>query len=431
MCLLRAYPACAALFRLETMPNNSPLKIAVLISGSGSTLMNLVEQIANGKLNCVISLVIASRNNLKGLERAIAANLPTIVIDPREAKDTFSDKVFSAIDQAEVDLVCLAGWLCLLNVPPRYEGKILNIHPSLLPSFGGKGMYGLKVHQAVLERGCNFSGCTVHFVDNAYDNGPILLQRICPVIEGDTAATLAARVFELEKLAFPEAIKIYQSKLQGSAKVPVSISDIRKDYQLGELHESDVSPDPVQQFAAWFADAERAKVAEPTAMTLATADVTGRPSARIVLLKGFDSAGFVFYSNYQSRKGRELKQNPQASLVFFWTELERQVRINGYVQQVTREESEKYFHSRPIGSQIGAIASQQSSVLSSRSELEKAELELRAKFTNQPIPMPDYWGGYRVIPTEIEFWQGRSSRLHDRLRYTLVGKTWKIERLSP
>jgi pyridoxamine 5'-phosphate oxidase len=412
------------------MPTTSPLKLAVLISGSGTTLMNLVEQIADGKLNCVILLVIASRNNLKGLERALAANLPTVIIDPREAKDTFSEKVFSAIDRAQVDLVCLAGWLCLLNVPPRYDGKILNIHPSLLPSFGGKGMYGLKVHQAVLDRGCNFSGCTVHFVDNAYDNGPILLQRICPVLPGDTASSLAARVFEQEKIAYPEAIQKYHGRLLGT-NIQTSPADIRKDYHLGELREADLLPDAIEQFSTWFNDAERARIAEPTVMTLATADAMGRPSARIVLMKGFDSSGFVFYSNRQSQKGRELEQNPRASLVFFWEELERQVRITGSVEQLTRGQSEKYFHSRPVASQIGAWVSHQSMVLSSRAELEKIEAEMQKKFTGQEVPMPDYWGGYRVVPTEIEFWQGRPSRLHDRLRYSLVGKQWKIERLSP
>jgi pyridoxamine 5'-phosphate oxidase len=192
-----------------------------------------------------------------------------------------------------------------------------------------------------------------------------------------------------------------------------------------------VSSDPFQQFGRWFTDAERAEIPEPTVMTLATADSTGKPSARIMLLKGFDPKGFVFYTNRQSQKGRELDQNPRAALVLFWGELERQVRITGTVEKVGREESEKYFHSRPVASQIGAWASQQSTLLSSREELERKVADLTAKFVGQQVPIPDYWGGYRVIPTEIEFWQGGRSRLHDRLRYTRVGSTWKIERLSP
>jgi phosphoribosylglycinamide formyltransferase-1 len=190
-----------------------PLKLAVLLSGSGTTLMNLVEKIESGKLNATISLVIGSRANLKGIERAQAANLPTIIIDPRENPTGFSQNIFSAIDQVKVDLVCLAGWLCLLDIPSEYEGRILNIHPSLLPSFGGKGMYGLKVHQAVLDRGCTISGCTVHLVDNQYDHGPILLQRACPVLQTDTAATLAARVFEEEKIAYIDAIGLMQARI--------------------------------------------------------------------------------------------------------------------------------------------------------------------------------------------------------------------------
>ncbi len=208
-------------------------------------------------------------------------------------------------------------------------------------------------------------------------------------------------------------------------------SEIRKDYQLGELLESDAAADPFEQFARWFTDAERAKMIEVNAMTLATVDAAGNPSARMVLLKGFDSRGFTFFTNYQSRKGRELAVNPHASLVFFWAPLERQIRIGGSVQKVTREESENYFHSRPVKSQVAAWVSQQSSVVASRDQLTQRQTELTQQYAGKEVPVPDYWGGYRLAPVEIEFWQGRRSRLHDRLLYTRVGENWKRERLSP
>jgi pyridoxamine 5'-phosphate oxidase len=206
---------------------------------------------------------------------------------------------------------------------------------------------------------------------------------------------------------------------------------MRREYQRSELHEADVLPDPIEQFGRWFEDAEAAKVAEPTAMTLATADMTGKPDARIVLLKEFDARGFVFYTNKRSQKGRELQENPRACLCFYWHELERQVRIDGVVEDVDRPSAEKYFHSRPVASQIGAWVSQQSSVITSRDELEKLDAELSRKYAGQQVPLPEYWGGYRVVPSTIEFWQGRRSRLHDRLRYSLIKEEWKIERLSP
>lgn len=189
-----------------------PLKLAVLVSGSGTTLQNLMDEIAAGRLDAEIRVVIGSRAGLKGLERAAAARLPTFVVDRRESADTasFSRQVFSLCDDAGVDLVCLAGWLCLLDVPQRYHGRAMNIHPALLPSFGGKSMYGAKVHRAVLDHGCKVSGCTVHFVDNTYDTGPIILQRSCVVEEGDTPDSLAHRVFEEEKVAYPQAIRLYQ-----------------------------------------------------------------------------------------------------------------------------------------------------------------------------------------------------------------------------
>jgi formyltetrahydrofolate-dependent phosphoribosylglycinamide formyltransferase len=198
------------------MAEHPPPKLAVLISGSGTTLVNLIEHIGAGKLNATIELVIASKPGIKGLERAQSAGLATAVMNPREFSEpvAFSEHVFTAIDGVTPDLVCLAGWLHLLRIPPSYEGRVLNIHPSLLPRFGGKGMYGLKVHQAVLDARCQTSGCTVHIVDNAYDSGPIVLQRTCAVLPNDTAATLAARVFEEEKIAYPEAIRTAWNKIQ-------------------------------------------------------------------------------------------------------------------------------------------------------------------------------------------------------------------------
>ena len=208
--------------------------------------------------------------------------------------------------------------------------------------------------------------------------------------------------------------------------------DLRVDYGRGRLDEADVSPDPVEQFGRWFADARAAKVPEPNAMTLATVDASGSPSARIVLLKSFDARGFAFYTNYDSRKGRELAANPRAALCLFWQPLERQVRIEGSVEKVGRAESEEYFRGRPRQSQIGAWVSQQSSPITSRAELEQIESDLQKRFGDGPVPLPDYWGGYRVVPRAIEFWQGRPSRLHDRLLYTSGdGGGWTLRRLSP
>lgn len=217
----------------------------------------------------------------------------------------------------------------------------------------------------------------------------------------------------------------------------VDVASLREDYVGAVLLEEQVRADPVEQFQAWFEDAVAAGLHEPNAMTLATADSAGRPSARMVLLKGFDRSGFVWYTNYTSRKASELAGNPQASLVFFWERLHRQVRVEGAVEKVSREETEAYFHSRPRGSQLGAIVSTQSSVIAGRSTLDQAYDELVAKYADGsvPVPLPDTWGGFRLRPRAVEFWQGRSSRLHDRLRYTLVGEDgsagWKIERLAP
>ena len=190
---------------------SSPIRLAVLVSGSGTTLQNLIDQIASAKLDAVINIVIASRTGLQALERAATAKLANFVVNRSgfESVGEFSKAVFGLIDDSGIDLVCLAGWLSLLEIPEKFAGKVMNIHPALLPSFGGKGMYGAKVHQAVLDFGCKLSGCTVHFVDGGFDTGPIILQQSCSVADDDTAETLAAKVFELEKVAYPEAIQLF------------------------------------------------------------------------------------------------------------------------------------------------------------------------------------------------------------------------------
>lgn len=211
-----------------------------------------------------------------------------------------------------------------------------------------------------------------------------------------------------------------------------TIADLRKDYTVSGLSEIEVNSNPFTQFQQWFDQALAAQLLEPNAMTVATATADGKPKARMVLLKDFDERGFVFYTNYNSQKGQELAENPQASLVFWWAELERQVRISGRVEKVSEKESDKYFNSRPLSSRLGAWASNQSEVIENREVLTRQLQELQTKYHNQDIKRPPHWGGLRVIPTEIEFWQGRPSRLHDRLRYTrLDDGTWKIERLSP
>jgi len=212
----------------------------------------------------------------------------------------------------------------------------------------------------------------------------------------------------------------------------MNIADIRKDYKQHSLLEKDVEKTPLLQFKKWWDEAMRAAIDEVNAMTLATASAEGVPSARIVLLKGFDDKGFVFYTNYESFKGRQLEENPRACLVFFWKELERQVRITGLVEKTSAAESDTYYNSRPETSRIGAWASPQSRIITSREWLEENEQQYTASFKSAGIERPPHWGGYRVQPVTIEFWQGRASRLHDRIQYSLQETgVWLIERLAP
>lgn len=210
----------------------------------------------------------------------------------------------------------------------------------------------------------------------------------------------------------------------------MDISSIRTDYKLMALNENEATSDAIAQFSAWWQHAVTSQIDEVNAMTLCTSSINGKPDARIVLLKNFSEKGFVFFTNYDSAKGKELAENPVAYLVFFWKELERQVRVFGSVEELSNEDSDAYFYSRPTGSRIGAWSSPQSNVIASREILEKNEKHFKEQFGDD-IPRPKHWGGYLVKPETIEFWQGRPNRLHDRLLYTLIDGKWKIERLAP
>ena len=210
----------------------------------------------------------------------------------------------------------------------------------------------------------------------------------------------------------------------------MKLADLRTDYKLASLDESDVAASPFTQFDKWFGEVTKAELPEPNAMTLATCDASGRPSARVVLIKEYDERGMVFFTNYQSHKGQDLAANNRAALLFFWPELERQVRIEGRVEMVSAADSDTYYKSRPLLSRIGAWSSPQSNVLPSRTALEARFAAFSAEHGENP-PRPAHWGGYRVVPSFFEFWQGRRSRLHDRICYRLSGGTWNIERLAP
>lgn len=213
---------------------------------------------------------------------------------------------------------------------------------------------------------------------------------------------------------------------------PLNIAALRHDYVARGLRRADLDANPIKQLAIWFGEAAAANIRDVNAMSLATATPDGIPFVRIVLLKAMNDEGFAFYTNYQSDKGQQIEANPRAALNIFWVQLERQIRVSGTVSKTSREESEKYFHSRPIGSQLGAWASEQSAVISDRSALETKLSAVTQRFSGGAIPLPPHWGGYRVSPSTIEFWQGRTNRLHDRFRYTRQSDgTWLIERLSP
>ncbi|MEY2491487.1 MAG: pyridoxamine 5-phosphate oxidase [Verrucomicrobiota bacterium] len=211
----------------------------------------------------------------------------------------------------------------------------------------------------------------------------------------------------------------------------VEMAALRQEYSVQGLRRVDLDPDPFKQFGTWFTAAVEAGVRDVNAMTLATVSPDGQPTGRVVLLKGYGHDGFVFYTNYHSEKGQHFQKNPRAGLVILWKELERQIRIDGVAEKISREESIRYFHSRPVGSQLGAWVSHQSEVIDARRVLDARLAELTERFAGQEIPLPPHWGGYRVRPERFEFWQGRPNRLHDRFRYTREDKSWRLERIAP
>jgi pyridoxamine 5'-phosphate oxidase len=211
----------------------------------------------------------------------------------------------------------------------------------------------------------------------------------------------------------------------------LTIADLRIEYSLASLDEKDVAPDPILQFEKWFAEAQAAQLLEPNAMVLATVDAGGWPSTRAILLKGIDSRGLAFFTNYESAKGIDMESCPHVAATFLWLELQRQVNIRGTVERTSREEAEEYFSSRPYRSQLSAHASRQSAVIPNRAWLETRVAEMERRYPEAAVPLPAHWGGYRIIPHAIEFWQGRQSRLHDRIRYTRADDSWRVERLSP
>ena len=213
--------------------------------------------------------------------------------------------------------------------------------------------------------------------------------------------------------------------------LPADLTALREEYFTHGLRRIDLDPDPIRQFGIWFNAAVEVGIPEVNALALGTVAENGQPAVRTVLLKSFDPDGFVFYTNYHSEKGRHLEKDPRVGMNIHWRELDRQIRINGVAEKVSREESARYFHSRPIGSQLGAWVSHQSEVIDARRMLEARLSELEERFAGQEIPCPEHWGGYRVKPERMEFWQGRPNRLHDRFRYTREGESWRIDRLSP